>query len=220
MIVMDKEMEFTDRIIDWYEKNGRNDLPWRSNEARSDPYKILMSEFMLQQTTAEQVKEIYPVFIDKFPSWKKLANANLNNIQEIVGKLGLKYRAERMKKTAVVVFEEYAEELPADYEKITELPGVGDYMAYSTLCYAFQESVPVVDTNIGRILNRVFSLKVNKRFRQSSELWGFADRITPDKNPDKYYYGLLDLGAKICHKNKPDCFKCPLNSLCQSKKVF
>jgi len=210
-----KASEFGERLIGWYEINGRRDLPWRTSHQSPSPYEILMSEFMLQQTTAKQVEAVYPFFIDKFPAPKSLAEAKLESVQQIVGELGLKYRAERMKKTAEKIVAEHSGKVPKEKTDLLSFPGVGEYIANSTLCYAFGKDVPIIDTNAGRILKRVLDLQIEGRMRQCTMLWDKAEKLLPKNQPIKYNYGLLDLGAFICKKQSPKCRECPVEGLCE-----
>ncbi|KXA97441.1 hypothetical protein AKJ37_02975 [candidate division MSBL1 archaeon SCGC-AAA259I09] len=208
--------EFVEKIIGWYEENGRHRFPWRNTE---DPYEILTAEFLLQKTTAEQVEEVYPKFLEAFPEVGDLAEAPKEEILDIIGGLGLAYRADRMKEVAQEISDDYKGRVPEGLDELLNLKGVGDYTANSVLCYAFGRARPVIDTNAGRILKRVFGLNVGGRLRQSDDLWSLAEDLVPENEPKKYNLGLLDLGAFVCHKKEPECKKCPVKDLCCSSRA-
>lgn len=212
-----KETMFVEEILNWYGENGRHFLPWRK-EAVS-PYEILVAESLLQKTTAEQVEEVYPKFLECFSTVEDLARASKDNVLDLIEDLGLAYRAERMKRVAQKIVESYNGNFPEDLDKLLELEGVGSYTANSVLCYAFGQARPVIDTNTGRILKRVFGLKIKGRLRQSDKLWSLAEDLVPEENPKEYNLGLIDLGAFICHKKEPECGKCPVKEFCCSSRA-
>lgn len=212
-----KSNKFVQSVLNWHRENGRHHLPWRQS---TDPYEILVAEFLLQKTTAEQVKEVYPKFLDRFPRAEDLAESSREEILSVIGDLGLVYRADRMKKVAEELLENYGAKVPKEIEKLLELKGVGNYTANSVLCYAFGEPRPIVDTNVGRILKRVFRVEIEGRLRQSKNLWSLAGELVPEGEAKEYNFGLLDLGALVCHKNDPECTNCPVKNICSynSKK--
>lgn len=212
-----KRKIFSRLVLDWYDEYGRHSLPWRAVEDQ-DPYCILAAEFMLQKTTAKQVKNVYSRFLEKFPDIKSLAGAGIDKILNEIGELGLAYRAERMKKVAQQIVNKHEGRVPEKRSDLLDLPGVGRYMANSLLCYAFGKKLPVIDVNSGRVISRVFGLLEGGRMRQKEELWELAEKLLPEKRFKQYNLGLLDLGALVCHKRAPDCVECPLNSICSYKK--
>jgi A/G-specific adenine glycosylase len=158
-------MSFTRKLLAWYARNGR-DLPWRSTR---NPYAILVSEFMLQQTQVSRVLEYYPRFMRRFPTIEKLALARPRAVMEEWDGLGYYARAKNLHKLARVVSETRNGRLPDRPDELQELPGVGRYTAGAVACFAYEKSVPAVDTNVRRVLTRVFGK--SKRGMQNAALW-------------------------------------------------
>ncbi|MFC1487919.1 hypothetical protein ACFLRN_09580, partial [Thermoproteota archaeon] len=177
----------------WYENNKRDYLFWRNTK---NPYHILVSEMMLQKTTVKQVQDLIQKFINRFPSPKDLAKASVKEIKELITPLGLEHkRAESYKKWAIIVIEKHNGKIPDSVEELISLPGVGQYIANSVLYLAFGKNVPVLDTNIFRILERVFDIKSNRaRARTDKKLWDFIKKITPIGKTREFNLTLLDYG--------------------------
>jgi A/G-specific adenine glycosylase len=146
--------EFQKSILNWYIINGRS-LPWRDT---TDPFKILIAEFLLQKTDVEKVKTVYGKFINQWHSPQALSKARISSISKMIQPLGLRYKAYRLKITSKVIIEKYGGEIPEAEDKLLELPGVGRYIASAVACFAFNKPKAVLDTNIIRILNRVFGI--------------------------------------------------------------
>jgi A/G-specific adenine glycosylase len=211
--IQGKINKFIEGILEWYEHNKRDNLFWRRTK---NPYYILVSEMMLQKTTVNQVQGIIQQFIKKFPTPKHLASASVEEIERLITPLGMEHRrAARFKKWAVIVVEKYGGKIPDSEEELVSLPGVGRYMANSVLCLAYGREVPILDTNIVRILQRVFDIKSEKaRARTDEKLWSFVGRITPIGKSRDLNLSLLDHGALVCTAKKPKCDACPVNDLC------
>jgi len=206
-----KRTEFAEHTLQWYKEEGRHDLPWRNSD---DVFHILMAEFMLQKTQADQVKEVFTGFIQKYPDPKTTADAPLSEIKKEIEELGLLYRAERIKRSSQQIVTEFGGKVPKSLEELKRLNGVGNYIAYSVLIHGYGKSFGVVDTNTSRIIKRVFDFKTDKRARTDSDLWKFCHELTPAERSSEYNYGLLDLGAKVCNKNNPLCEECPQSEIC------
>ena len=204
---------FTERILEWYEHNKRDYLFWRNTK---DPYYILVSEMMLQKTTVKQVQNLIKRFLDRFPTPKALANASVEEIRELITPLGMEHkRAVRYKKWAEIVVEKYGGQIPDSEKELLSLPGVGQYMANSVLCLAFGKEVSLLDTNIVRILERVFDIRSDKaRARTDKKLWDFVRNITPRGRAREMNLALLDHGALVCTAKNPKHLVCPVRSLC------
>jgi len=203
-------MSFTRKLLAWYARNGR-DLPWRSTR---NPYAILVSEFMLQQTQVSRVLEYYPRFLRRFPTIEKLALARPKAVMEQWDGLGYYARAKNLHKLARVVSETCNGRLSDQPEELQQLPGVGRYTAGAVACFAYEKSVPTVDTNVRRVLTRVFAK--SELGMQNAELWDLASRILPKdgKRAWRFNQALMELGALICTARKPKCPECPVKNLC------
>ena len=208
---------FVEGILEWYKSNGRDYLFWRTT---SDPYSILVSEMMLQKTTVMQVQNLIQGFLKRYPKPNDLAEAPLEEIKKIITPLGMEHRrAERFKEWAETIVENYGGRIPDSYEELVALPGVGRYTANCVLLLAFRKEVALLDTNIVRILERVFSIKSQKaRARNDNKFWNFVKKITPPGKSRDIDLALLDYGASICTKKKPRCSICPINEICTAYK--
>lgn len=210
-----KILSFRRRVITWYRAHGRT-LPWR---ATHDPYKILVSEIMLQQTQVDRVKDRYRLWLKQFPTVQALAQASQGEVLKAWAGLGYNRRALALHDIAQRIVREFNGEFPHSVEKLMELKGIGRYTASAIAAFAYRQPVPVVDTNIKRILGRVFF-----GFRRLAELrdtdepfWILKEKIVP--NGSTAYdlnQGLMDFGATVCTAKQPSCQICPLQSICAS----
>lgn len=216
-ILQDKVDRFVNELLRWYEQNKRDYLFWRNTK---NPYYILVSEMMLQKTTVKQVQNLVHKFIERFPTPKHLAEASIEEIKNIITPLGIEHRrAVRFKNWAGIINEKYSGQIPDSEKALTSLPGVGKYMANSVLCLAFNREVPLLDTNIIRILERVFDIKSRKaRARTDKKYWDFVRRITPPGKSRDVNLALLDYGALVCTAKKPKCLTCSVTDICTAYK--
>ena len=190
----DQIHEFQGYILNWYSQNGR-EYSWRKT---LDPYKILISEFLLQKTNVRKVEEIYNQFVGKYSTVGKLALAEKSHVIEIIRPLGFLNRACRMIQAAERIMNDYEGRIPASYDELISFTGVGRYIATAVMVFAFNEKRVVVDTNVVKVLGRdlqYFSDK--KRPRTDNDLWSFAQSLAPDKNIKEFNWGLLDYGASL-----------------------
>ena len=195
------------RLLEWYEANGRHDLPWRQSR---DPYRVYISEIMLQQTQVERVRShYYPAFLAKFPTLSALAKAPLDEVLALWSGLGYYQRARNLHKTALLC----PDGLPKSLEELKKLPGIGDYTAAAICSFAYDQPVAVVDTNIKRLLSRLFALSSPT----PSKLWHVASQLLHPKRPRDHNLALMDLGALVCTAQNPKCEACPLTHLCQAE---
>lgn len=214
---MDELIEFVrNKIIEWYEKRGRKHLYWRKH---TDPYTILIAEILLKRTRAETVAPYITRFLRKYPSLRALAKAPLEEIENILKPLGLyRQRALHIKKLVDVLISRHGGEIPDSYEELIDLPGIGEYTANAVLCFAYKKSVPIVDTNIVRVIIRFFGVKPSKsEARRSPEIWEIARKLTPKngENARRFWWGMIDFAALVCIPQKPRCSICPLKEKCQ-----
>jgi len=171
---------------------------------------VLVSELLLQKTDAPKVEALFNDFFLKYPTIHDLYRAKITELEKILQPLGLyKKRSLRLKSIAHEVVEEYSGKIPSDREKLLELNGVGDYIANAVICFAFRKSMPIVDTNVIRIFERLLNVhSLKKRPRTDKEIWIIAKKMLPKKNFQDYNYSLLDFASVICKDRKPDCQNC------------
>jgi A/G-specific adenine glycosylase len=195
------------QVLRWYSRSARA-LPWRG-ETR--PYRILISEIMLQQTQVSRVLQVYPRFLKRFPNLATLARARTSSVIRMWKGMGYNNRAVRLQNAARIVLDEYNGKLPTTIEDLQLLPGVGKYTAHALACLAFNQHVPVVDTNINRVLGRIFPAEARK-----TDIWKLADMALPKRNASHWNQALMDLGATVCTAVNPKCGTCPVAKLCPS----
>ena len=194
-------------LLGWYETYGRHDLPWRNTE---DIYRVYLSEIMLQQTQVGRVEgEYYPQFLAKFPTLSALANAELDDVLAAWSGLGYYSRARNLHASAQIS----GGSLPNAVAELMELPGVGEYTASAICSFGLHQNVPVVDTNIARVLKRFFALLNPK----NATVWEYAGEFLNAKSPRSHNLALMDLGSLVCTPKNPSCDECPLLSECQGK---
>jgi A/G-specific adenine glycosylase len=200
------------RVLRWYRKNGRQ-LPWRNEE---NPYRILVSEVMLQQTQVSRVLTKYPRFLEQFPSLKRLANARTSDVIKAWEGMGYNNRALRLQKLAVTVLDEHQGRIPGNIQELEALPGIGRYTAHALACFSFGQQVAVVDTNIKRVLTRLRSLQSRNQEPKEEDIWELAESLLPRQRAHDWNQALMDLGATICTAARPKCDLCPVVDLCPS----
>jgi A/G-specific adenine glycosylase len=198
-------------LLVWYRKNQR-ELPWRQT---ADSYYIWVSEVMLQQTQVNTVLPYYRKFLNHFPNVKRLAKADLQSVLKIWEGMGYYARARNLHRAARMIVTEFSAKIPANWEDIKKLPGVGDYIAAAVLSIAFNQPYAVIDGNVKRVLARLFHIEapVNK----SSAFKTFNDAATKlldNKNPGAFNQAIMELGAIVCKPKKPECGRCPLQTEC------
>jgi A/G-specific adenine glycosylase len=197
----------TKSLLHWYDQNARS-LPWRRTR---DPYRILVSEVMLQQTQVHRVLLKYPKFLERFPNFQTLSKARTADVIRAWAGMGYNNRAVRLQRTAQRVMQMYAGRLPADPNLLQQLPGIGRYTAHAVACFSFRQHTAVVDTNIRRVLSRMFS----ENF-QSKNPWELAELLLPKRKAYEWNQALMELGSTRCTAVNPKCHDCPLQRYCQS----
>lgn len=200
------------QLLDWYQQNKR-DLPWRKDK---DPYKIWVSEIMLQQTRVETVIPYYNRFIKKFPSLFHLANAEEDEVLKAWEGLGYYSRARNLHSAVKEVVEHYGGKVPSKRAEISSLKGIGPYTAGAILSIAFDQKAAAVDGNVLRVITRLFSLTddIAKPATRKKVEKIIMDMI-PDETPGDFNQALMELGATICVPSSPTCLLCPLREVCQ-----
>lgn len=200
------------RLLTWYEK-GKRDLPWRKTR---DPYKIWVSEVMLQQTRVETVIPYWHRFIDKFPTLQALAYAPEEDVLKSWEGLGYYSRVRHLQAAVREVEEKYKGQIPDTYEEIAKLPGVGSYTAGAILSIAYDVDVPAVDGNVLRVLARLFLIEEDiSRMRVRKDFETLAQFLIPPGRAASFNQALMELGATICIPKSPRCQQCPLQGLCK-----
>lgn len=200
------------RLLRWGSENYR-DFPWRRT---TDPYLVLVSEVMLHRTNAEQVIDVYNRFVTLFPTVDKLAEAPLSQLVEELRKLGLRWRVLKLKEMAIKILDQYDGRVPDDKESLMSLPGVGPYIASAVLCVAFNKKEPLLDTNLVRIIGRIFGLMVTDSSRRDKIFLQIMSLLLPEDKPSKVLYSMLDHASAVCvKKTLPRCSLCPINNQCR-----
>ena len=196
------------KLLQWYKHNGRHDLPWRNT---NELYHIYLSEIMLQQTQVARVEsEYYPNFLAKFPTLKALGDAPLDDVLGAWSGLGYYRRAKNLHAAANAC----NGVLPHTQKELLKLPGIGAYTASAICSFGLHQSVPVVDTNIARVLKRVFALLG----ANDTKVWSIAEAFLNAQESRAHNLALMDLGAMVCLPKNPECSVCPLSLVCEGKE--
>jgi len=205
---------FRRSLLKWFRRHGR-DLPWRHTR---DPYTILVSEFMLQQTQVATVMPYYQEWLHRFPDFGSLARASENDILRAWQGLGYYARARNLHATARAIVERHRGRFPRSLEQMQQLPGIGKYTAHAVASFAFNQSVPIVEANTVRVLTRLFDFRESIDSSSGREtLWQYAATLVPKSNARIYNSALIDLGALVCLPRKPKCGICPVKRFCRAK---
>jgi A/G-specific adenine glycosylase len=206
------------RMLAWYDRH-RRDLPWRARPGETaDPYRVWLSEIMLQQTTVATVGPYYARFLERWPTVRDLASAELDEVLHAWAGLGYYARARNLHRCARVVALELGGRFPDTEQGLRQLPGVGAYTAAAIASIAFDRPAAVLDGNIERVLSRVFA--VEEPLPGSKErLRRLAGSLTPDARPGDYAQALMDLGSSICVPRRPKCILCPWAGDCRARAL-
>ncbi len=202
---------FRRALLAWYRAHGRK-LPWRQT---SDPYHILVSEMMLQQTQVDRVLPKYHEWLDKYPSLDALAAAPEDDVSETWRPLGYNIRPRRLHAIARESVARYGGALPSDEETLRSFKGIGAYTAGAIRSFAFGQRAAIVDTNVARVLFRVFVGRGDaKAHAMRKHLWAVSEVLVPRKHVFDFNQALMDLGAMVCVARKPKCMVCPMTKMC------
>jgi A/G-specific adenine glycosylase len=202
---------FRRRLLTWYRANGR-DLPWRSTR---DPYRILVSEVMLQQTQVDRVLPKYHEWLEKYPSLDALAAAPESDVTETWRPLGYNIRPRRLHAIARESVAQYRGALPSDEATLRSFKGIGAYTAGAVLSFAFGRRAAILDTNVARVLFRVFVGRGRpKAHAMRRHLWAISRTVLPMRHVFDFNQALMDFGATVCTARKPKCLVCPLRRGC------
>jgi A/G-specific adenine glycosylase len=212
--VLRKKQEFSRRLRRWFQRHGR-DLPWRRTH---DPYAILVSEMMLQQTTVTAVVPYFERWMARFPSVHELAAAEEAEVLGLWQGLGYYRRARNLHAAARLLVSVPDGVLPRDYETLRALPGLGDYTAQAVRAFAYDEPVPVLDANTIRVIARLFDLRQPvDAARGRASVRARMESLLPPKGGREFVSALMELGALVCRAGRPDCLLCPVKEFCAAK---
>jgi len=208
--------DFSVRLIAWQRKHGRHNLPWQNTR---DPYRIWLSEIMLQQTQVSTVIPYYAKFLARFPDVAALAAAPVDDVMALWAGLGYYTRARNLHRCAQAVVEQHGGAFPASVEELAELPGIGRSTAAAIASFAFGARATILDGNVKRVLARVFGVEgFPGEKKVENAMWTLAESLLPsnasDDDVSAYTQGLMDLGATLCVRGKPDCLRCPFAADC------
>ena len=209
--------QLSDRLLVWFKEHGRHDLPWQLERS---PYRVWVSEIMLQQTQVVTVIPYFERFIKQFPDVEALANSTLDDVLHYWTGLGYYARARNMHKTANKIVEQYKGQFPITLDGMMRLSGIGRSTAGAILSLACEQRHPVLDGNAKRVLSRYHGIEGWPGKKDvESRLWSYAEQHTPLDSYDDYTQAIMDLGATICTRRNPDCDYCPLRNDCYARKA-
>lgn len=204
-----------ERLVAWQRSHGRHDLPWQNTR---DPYRVWLSEIMLQQTQVSTVLAYYPRFLQRFPDVASLAAAAQDDVLALWSGLGYYSRARNLHRCAQVVVAEHRGVFPGSSAALAELPGIGRSTAAAIAAFCFGERVAILDGNVKRVLTRVLGFGDDlAEPRHERALWQRAQALVPEQGVEAYTQGLMDLGATLCSARKPTCLLCPWAEPCRAR---
>ncbi|MDP1571379.1 MAG: hypothetical protein Q8L86_15395 [Vicinamibacterales bacterium] len=204
---------FRRNLLAWYRRHGR-DLPWRTTDS---PYHILVSEIMLQQTQVDRVLPKYHEWLDKYPTFEALASADVEEVTETWYPLGYNIRPRRLHSIAREAVEKYGGELPSDQETLLSFKGIGAYTAGAIRSFAFRQRAAILDTNVVRVLFRVFVAKGEpKSHAMTKRLWAISEVMVSHRHAFDFNQALMDFGATVCTARAPRCPACPMRRMCRT----
>lgn len=206
--------KFSNDVISWYTKNRRS-LPFRSTK---DPYKIWLSEIMLQQTKVKTVLPYYDNWIKRFPTLESVSISNLDSLLKFWEGLGYYKRCNNFYKAVKLVVSDFNSEIPENRSQFLSLPGVGEYTASAVLSIAFNKPYPVLDGNVKRVVSRIIGIRTLSK-HNLNRINKFLSFVICKKRPGDFNQGLMEIGALICKPLNPLCDKCPINNFCYATKI-
>jgi A/G-specific adenine glycosylase len=199
------------KLLRWFDENQR-DLPWRKNKT---PYRIWVSEIMLQQTQVATVIDYYNHFIKNLPTVRKLAAADESEVLKLWEGLGYYRRARQMRAAAKVVVDLHDGKFPTDFETVLSLPGIGRYTAGAILSISQDHPLPILEGNTIRLFARLMKMQADPRTTENQKaLWEFSESLLPRKRCGDFNQALMELGSEVCHPKRPKCLVCPIADLC------
>jgi len=209
-----KEREIAKRLLSWW-KMSKRDYPWRKE---TDPYKILIAEIMLQRTKANQVMPVYSSFLERFPTPCALAVARIKDVKDFFRRLGLIWRAEKVRRLGDALVANFNSRVPNTREEMLSLPGVGEYAADAVLASAYGKNIAAVDANVCRAIGRLFGMEARGEARRDPKFREVARRLVPEGKAKEFNWAMIDFAALICKPRNPRCHVCPFAELCDYTK--
>ncbi|MEO8401472.1 MAG: A/G-specific adenine glycosylase [Gammaproteobacteria bacterium] len=208
---------FQKLVLTWFDSHGRKDLPWQHDKT---PYRVWISEIMLQQTQVVTVIPYFQRFIARFPDVQSLAFAKEDDVLHLWTGLGYYNRARNLHRTAKSIAENFQGKFPADLEELQSLPGIGRSTAGAILAIAFQQRAAILDGNVKRVLTRFHAIKEwSGEKNTAAALWEITEKLTPNNRVADYTQAMMDMGATVCIRGKPHCDICPLQKLCLARQL-
>lgn len=205
---------FASKLLAWYDQHGRHDLPWHFDR---NAYRVWVSEIMLQQTQVATVIPYFQAFMERFPDVKALASAPIDDVLGHWSGLGYYARARNLQKAAIAVVEEFGGEFPESTEELETLTGIGRSTAAAIVAQAYGKRAAILDGNVKRVLARYHAVAGwPGQTAVLNRLWEHAEEHTPEERPRDYTQAIMDLGAMVCTRTRPDCESCPLSNGCQA----
>jgi A/G-specific adenine glycosylase len=206
---------FGQQVVSWYHLQGRKHLPWQQNKT---PYRVWISEIMLQQTQVATVIPYYHRFMASFPTITDLANAHEDTVLHHWTGLGYYARARNLHKAAKIMTSDYAGKFPEDIDQVIALPGIGRSTAGAILSLSLKQHHPILDGNVKRVLARSYLVEgYNGLSKFDKALWSLSEQLTPSIETDCFNQAMMDLGATVCTRSKPTCDICPVEQSCLAK---
>lgn len=210
--ILDEEIDiFQAILLYWYDTNKRI-FPWRYI---FNPYKVLISEILLQQTNVEKIVVPYLKIINEYKNVNELAEADTKFLSDIFKNIGLLYRVNRMISISKEIRDKFNGNIPDNWNELIKIKGIGRYICSSILCFGYSKPYAILDTNVIRVYERVLGITVEcSRAREDKKLWEFAQIMLPKEYYVDYNYAILDFGAKVCSASKPKCNDCIFKDMC------
>ena len=211
---------FAGRVVRWQQTHGRSSLPW---QASKDPYRVWLSEIMLQQTQVSVVRDYYARFLERFPNVAALAGASQDEVMSLWSGLGYYSRARNLHQCAQQLVANHGGEFPSTAARLAALPGIGRSTAAAIAAFCFGQRVAILDGNVKRVLTRLLGFEQDLALAASErDLWGRAEALLPalgcEEQMPAYTQGLMDLGATLCLPRNPQCRLCPVSELCTARR--
>jgi A/G-specific adenine glycosylase len=213
---VNEALPFATRLLDWWRRHGRHDLPWQQQRS---PYRVWLSEIMLQQTQVATVIDYFERFTHRFPDLHSLAAADIDQVLALWSGLGYYARGRNLHRAARICMAQHGGALPSDAAALEALPGIGRSTAHAILAQAFDQRAPILDGNVKRVLARHRGIAGwPGQADVTRQLWAAADALTPDDNAADYTQAIMDLGATVCRPRRPDCGQCPVAVDCIAQR--
>lgn len=217
MAATKSSFNFPNALLSWFDIHGRKNLPWQHP---LEPYRVWLSEVMLQQTQVETVIPYFHQFVTQYPNIHALASANLDDVLHLWTGLGYYARARNLHACAQAISTQYRGIFPSNIETLKSLPGIGPSTAAAIASIAFEQPTAILDGNVKRVLTRFHAINEWPGTAPvHNKLWGLAQQHMPTKRCRDYTQAIMDLGATLCKRSKPDCERCPMVSQCQAYKL-